>query len=249
MLDAEPPLVPIATSMNTDALLQRFHERASLSPEQPTDPDSLIGFFQNFRPDGRALADLFDDLELGDSAVGVSLADRLESLYQVAGDDRRPQGGRDAYFVVRGAKPIDPDVASDLATQWLVGVRELAIAVGDDEAVAALDPTPTIRVLEGSPPKHPKDDVEKSGLLRVMQQNVPSLVERLDVGPSAAVLRPAYYFIACDSVLRDYLMWPLYARASGQTDPMRPYFRLWSHGVKYRIFGESEVDLYLPRTS
>lgn len=234
--------------MNTDALLQRFHDRANLRPEQPTDPDSLIGFFQNFRPDGKALVDLFDDLELGGSEVGASLADRLESLYQVAGDDRRPQGGRDAYFVVRGPKPIDPDVAGDLATQWLVGIRDLAIAVGDEEAVAVLDPAPTVRVLEGSPPKHPKADDEKSGLLRVMQQNVPSLVERLDVGPSARVLRPAYYFIACDAMLRDYLMWPLYAKAAGHADPMRPYFRLWSHGVKYRIFGESELDLYLPRT-
>lgn len=235
--------------MNTDALLQRFHDRASLSPEQPTDPDSLIGFFQSFRPDGRALADLFDDLDLGGSDVGASLADRLESLYGVAGDDRRPQGGRDAYFVVRGAEPLDPDLAAKLATEWLIGVRELAAEVGDAEAVMALDPTPKIRVLEGSPPKHPKAEDEKSNLLRVMQQNVPTLVERLDAGSHPAALRPAYYFVACDSMLRDYLMWPLYAKSSGQADPMRAYFRLWSHGVKYRIFGETEVDLYLPRTA
>jgi hypothetical protein len=239
--------------MNTDALLRRFHEWANLAPEQPTDPDSLIGFFQNFRPDGKALEDLFDDLDLvgdleaGDSSLSGSLSDRLESLYEVAGDDRRPQGGRDAYFVVRGAKPIDPDVARDLATQWLTGVRDLAVAVDDAETVAALDPTPTFRVLEGGPPKHPKAEVEKSNLLRVMQLNVPALVEKLDVGPHPAVLRPAYYFVACDPMLRDYLMWPLYAAASGQADPMRPYFRLWSHGVKYRIFGDSEIDLYLPR--
>ena len=73
------------------------------------------------------------------------------------------------------------------------------------------------------------------------------MVERIDAGPYAEVLRPAYYFTACDTMLRDYLMWPLYAQASGLEDPLESYFELWRHGVKYRIFGETQVDLYLPR--
>jgi hypothetical protein len=48
-------------------------------------------------------------------------------------------------------------------------------------------------------------------------------------------------------MLRDYLMWPLYAEATGIADPLRAYFELWRQGVQYRIFGESQVDLYLPR--
>jgi hypothetical protein len=47
-------------------------------------------------------------------------------------------------------------------------------------------------------------------------------------------------------MLRDYLMWPFYGAASALDDPFAPYFELWRHGVKYRIFGETQVDLYLP---
>ncbi len=233
--------------MSTDTLFQRFHQRSGQSPEQPLDPESLIGFFQNFRPDGKALNDLFDGFDFGSSQMSAALAERLESLYQFAGDDRRPAGGRDAYFVVRSPSPLDPGVAHQLADQWLLNVRELAMSVGDLELVETLDPTPEIRVLEGSPPKHPKDENEKSTFLKAMQQNLPRLVEQLDAGPYPAVLRPAYYFIACDSILRDYLMWPLYAEAAGLDDPFLPYFRLWSHGVKYRIFEDAKMDLYLPR--
>lgn len=233
--------------MNTETLVQRFHDRMGTTAtgfDGPKfeGPDALIGFFQSFRPDGNALHDLFDDLEGGDG-----LQDRLASLYETAGDDRRPQGGRDAYFVVRRPAPLDPDLASDLAGRWLAGVRGLAESVGDSAVVDALDPAPRIRVLEGIAPKHPKNDDEKSSLLRVMQQNVPKMVEQLDVSPHAEALRPAYYFIACDEMLRDYLMWPLYAKASGQADPLQAYFRLWQHGVKYRIFTDDQIDIYLPR--
>ncbi len=116
----------------------------------------------------------------------------------------------------------------------------------DQSICEAFQPLPSIRVLEGTPPKHPKDDSEKSNLLRSIQDSA-SLVERIEAGPFPAALRPAYYFTACDPMLRDYLMWPLYAGATGLSDPLLPYFELWGHGVKYRIFGETQVDLYLPR--
>ncbi len=112
---------------------------------------------------------------------------------------------------------------------------------------------PAIRVLEGLPPKHPKAEAEKSPLLKSLQNQASTLLERIAADDSAAALRPAYYFVACDPMLRDYLMWPLYREPlhdlSQQpiADPFQPYFRLWTHGVKYRIFGDKQVDLYLPR--
>ncbi|QDT03162.1 hypothetical protein K227x_15440 [Rubripirellula lacrimiformis] len=234
--------------MNNEALIRKFHDHAALSPENPDDPDSLIGFFQTFRPDGKSLGPLLHDLDFGDPQIGPALAGRISELFQLAGDDRRPQGGRDAYFVVRNPQPLDPELASQWATQWLTNVRDLAISVGDSEVAMALDPLPSIRVLIGTPPKHPKDAAEKSNLLTMIQQNVAGLVEQLDAGPLPTTLRPAYYFIACDALLRDYLMWPFYEKASGHPDPFQPYFGLWQHGVKFRIFGDDQVDLYLPRT-
>jgi hypothetical protein len=229
--------------MSTESLLRRFHDLACVDPETAVDADSLIGFFQVFRPDGAAIAELYDDLEMG-----PELIDRLGRLYEAAGDDRRPQGGRDAYFVVRRPPPIDPDLAHSLAHQWLTGIGELALALGDPETHNLLNPVPKIRVLEGIPPKHPKDDDEKSPLLKVMQTAVPTLVERIDAGPYPGILRPAYYFTACDAMIRDYLMWPFYQAADRSLgDPHLPYFELWRHGVKYRIFRDDQIDLYLPR--
>jgi hypothetical protein len=228
--------------MSTEALIRRFHDLACVTPETTRDADSLIGFFQAFRPDGAGITDLYDDLDVGDALLA-----RLERLYMAAGDDRRPQGGRDAYFVIRTPPMIDPDEAGQLATLWLEGVRDLATSLGDAETAEVLNPMPRIRVLEGLPPKHPKEPTEKSVLLRTLQENASILVERIDAGPYAPILRPAYYFTACDTMLRDYLMWPLYAAPSGLDDPLESYFELWRHGVKYRIFGETQVDLYLPR--
>lgn len=233
-----------SATMNTEALIQRFHDRTGAEVPEIGDPDSLIGFFQNFRPDGKALDDLFGEL-----GAGPDLSERLASLYEVAGDDRRPQGGRDAYFVVRNPPALDPDLARQWGTDWLSGLRDIALSIGDQAMADALDPVPSIRVLEGIPPKHPKIDVEKCNLLQKLQINGEQIVDRIEAGSHPAALRPAYYFIACDAMLRDYLMWPLYASASGHADPLLPYFHLWRHGVKWRVFQDEQVDLYLPRST
>ncbi len=228
--------------MTTEAIIRRFHELAGSGPDTALDADSLIGFFQTFRPDGAAIAGLYSELDVGDA-----LHERLDRLFSASGDDRRPEGGRDAYFVVRNPPPLDPDLAGQLGRSWIEGLRELAISLGDSVTADVLSPTPMVRVLEGLPPKHPKSDAEKSQLLCAVKDEASKLVLRIDAGPYPPILRPAYYFTACDSMLRDYLMWPLYAGPSGLKDPLEPYFELWRHGVKYRIFGETQVDLYLPR--
>jgi hypothetical protein len=230
-------------TMTSAALIERCHQFANSDPEE-LNADSLIGFFQLFRPDGAALSGLFDQLEAGEQ-----LHARLEQLYASTGDDRRPSGGRDAYFVVRRPPAIDSDQATELGQRWLSRLAKLAEQLGDQQLADALTPLPKFRVLEGQAPKHPKAEQEKSALLKSLQAGAAELLQRIEAGPHAADLRPAYYFIACDTMLRDYLMWPLYAAALGETiaDPFEPYFRLWQHGIKYRIFGNDQVDLYLPR--
>ena len=229
--------------MTPEDLIQRCHDLIGSVPEDadPSNGESLIGFFQSFRPDGMALQGMFDGI-----SVGADLQKRLDQLFTAAGDDRRPEGGRDAYFVIRKPEPLDPTVASELTQQWLEGIRKFAEGVDAPTILAALEPELKVRVLEGIPPKHPKDDMEKSDLLKAILQDSSLLTEKVDAGPLPGILRPAYYFTACDAMLRDYLMWPFYAKATGLTDPLAPYFELWRHRVKYRIFGETQIDLYLP---
>ncbi|KAA1259437.1 hypothetical protein LF1_19690 [Rubripirellula obstinata] len=242
----------VETKMDTEQLILQLHGRAGTHPEESVDADSLIGFFQSFRPDGIKESRLFAGLELfnrNDSSdvVAEGLDDRLTQLFDVAGNHYRPGGGKDAYFVVRNPAPIDPELVERLARELLGNLAELATTVGDAETATVLESNPRIRVLEGLPPKHPRSDDEKTAFLRMMQEDVPSLVTRLDVSGIAKALRPAYYFIACDPLLRDHLMWPMYSQAAGMDDPFEPYFQLWKHGVKYRIFQEDQVDFYLPR--
>ncbi|MGI9467227.1 MAG: apolipoprotein acyltransferase [Rubripirellula sp.] len=229
--------------MTPEQLIQRCHDLIGSVPEDadPSNGESLIGFFQSFRPDGLALQGIFDGIP-----VATELQTRLDNLFIAAGNDRRPEGGRDAYFVIRKPEPLDPTVASELTQQWLDGIRQFAKTMNVSTILDALQPDVKVRVLEGIPPKHPKDDAEKSNLLKAVQQDTSHLVEKVDAGPLPAILRPAYYFTACDAMLRDYLMWPFYANATGLADPLAPYFELWRHRAKYRIFGESQIDLYLP---
>ena len=237
--------------LTSEDLIEKCHQLAR-SDSKELDADSLIGFFQAFRPDGEGLSGLFDHLEDEQELLG-----RLGAVYAAAGDGRRGDGSRDAYFVVRNPPAIEPEDAADLANRWLGGLCALALHLKDDVLTQTLDPIPDVRVLEGLPPKHPKAQSERSKLLRSLQDEADTLLQRVDGGnATAAALGSAYYFVACDSMLRDYLMWPLYADMISEqggdqavADPFEPYFQLWRHGVKYRIFDDRQVSLYLPRKS
>lgn len=231
--------------LTAENLIQKCHALARTEADV-MDADSLIGFFQIFRPDPAGLTGLFEHLD-----VEPQLHQRLDQLYTAAGDGRRGDGSFDAYFIVRQPPAIDPDQAQQLAQTWLHRLGHLARRCGETALADALDPVPTIRVLEGLAPKHPKGD-ERCRLLKAIKDQASQLLQRHDDQNSTAdALRPAYYFIACDAMLRDYLMWPLHSGSFGgdeeTPDPFEPYFQLWCHGIKYRIFGDRQVDLYLPR--
>ncbi|MEM8913235.1 MAG: apolipoprotein acyltransferase [Planctomycetota bacterium] len=204
--------------------------------------DAFVGFFQSFRPDGLGLSDVFDGLPMADD-----LQARLTRLFDVAGDDRRPRGGRDAYFVVRRPQRVDPDQIQAAGDDWLRRLTRLAVECDDVDLSDRLRGVRRVRLLEGAAPKSPKEDCDKTGLFRAFDSDIPTLAGRSANSPIAESLRTPYYFITCDPHLRDYLMWPLYASHHRTEDPFEPYFDLWRHGVKFRIYREDQIDLYMPR--
>ena len=222
-------------------LIDRFREHAGVDPSVADNEEALIGFFQNYRPDGLALSNLYDDLPHAEE-----LSRRVDRLFAVAGEDRRPQGGRDAYFVVRKAVLLSAAKVESHGRRWLSELATLGRALNQDAAVATLDPCPAIRVLQGVAPKHPKPDQGRTKILRTLLEGVPKWTEHLVDHPDADQLRRVFYFIACDPHLRDYLMWPLYADHIARPDPFSDYFELWRHRIKFRSFKEGQVDFYLP---
>lgn len=229
-------------------ILRQMCDAVGLPHDRALEEDVFVGFFQSFRPDGTGLAGVFEGLSAADD-----LHERLEDLFEAAGDDRRPQGGRDAYFVVRKPAEIAPKLVEMAGTQWVSRLAQFAKELGHTEAADTLSKVETIRVLEGIPPKHPKQEHDKSNLLRLLKDQAPQWLKewgQTKVAPShqiAESLLPAFYFINCDPMLRDYLMWPLYRESLSVAEPMEPYFQLWKHGVKWRVYQETQVDLYMPR--
>lgn len=217
------------------------------------DSETLVGAFQKFRPDGKSLHKVFERAPFGDAIM-----ERLRKVYEITGEARRSDGMSDAFFIVRNPAKIDPTEALEVATLFFNQLHQLAIHNDIPELTSVLDPLPTIRIMEGKAPKNPKADSEKSQLLHAMQKQAPTVIDKflgeqiasaslLPEQAFAKFLGPALYFVACDPFLRDYLLWPLVAECSVLDDPFEPYFWLWQHGAKFRIFNNNQIDFYFPR--
>lgn len=234
--------------MDQQQLLDRCQTAANgLNPAQTSDhawgPEDAIGFFQSLRPHGKELAEVFRHVPHGEE-----LEARLLKVYKIAGEPLRPDGNKDAYFIVRNPIQLAPDTVKQAAHRWLENLSKLNRQVGDGSLSELLEANPLVRVLEGQPPKHPKKSDERSELLVQMlgfsERNIQPLQPP---NATALVLRQACYFIACDAALCDYLLWPVYRTLVNFEDPFEPYFTLWTGGVKYRIFNNHTIDFYMPR--
>lgn len=230
------------SEIDTVEFCQRLCEIAG-HPTDPENPDSLVGILQKFRPEGREVKSIFEGIPEGEA-----IASRLMQVFEVAGNPARSDGMRDAFFLVRHPKKAKVSEIVESAENFFLGLRNLALENDLKDVACQLEPIPTIRVVEGLAPKHPKADNEKSKLLKAIQTQGPRVTDaNARRCQFASLLRAAFYFLSCDAFLRDYLLWPFYELDAETKDPYAPYFHLWKHGVKYRIFGEQQVDLYLPR--
>ncbi len=158
---------------------------------------------------------------------------------------------QDAYFIVRNPPMLEAQAAERLGQAFVAGLSQICKQLGINDGSQLFDKPPSVRVLEGKAPKHPRKREEHCELLRLMNEIIPGAVDGLFKEESlGAQLSEALYFIACDRLLRDYLRWPLLASqepsASGN-DVLASYFELWRHGIKYRAFNNEQIDLYLPR--
>lgn len=213
-----------------------------------TDPKSLIGLIQAFRPGG--LPEIDSLLAL---PGGPEFAGRLQEAFDAVASSARPDSMKDAYFVIRNPPLVDTATLAGHANRFIASVAAVAQAM-EGSSVQFAD-LPDVRILEGKPPKHPRAASEKSELLNVFQTGVPAFIDgrfaHAGASDSRVVgrqLAEALYFVACDSWLREYLRLPLLGGLSDPADQASAaYFQLWRHGVKYRIFSNHRVDFYLPR--
>jgi len=143
------------------AHFSRLISVASGHAVDPDDSETLVGAFQKFRPSGKSLEKVFER-----APCGEAIMERLLKVYETTGEARRSDGMSDAFFIVRNPAKIDPSEALTIAKDFFGQLHQLALENNVAELNSVLNPLPTIRIIEGKAPKHPKADLEKSALLQ-----------------------------------------------------------------------------------
>jgi len=202
--------------------LKQWARIAGIPETQVSTRDDLTGLFQRFRPNGEGVEAVLRGLVRGDEVLG-----RLLALYQATANSYRPS---DAYFVVRRERPMPASVA-EIAREHFAAMALIARAMGEAELEGVLrgvspelidEPTSTDEAM-------PDDDAPEVWLHDVVFDYMSGLSP---VESDVFLLDEAFYSVANDLYLKNFLMWPLYEGASETSDPFGPYFRLWSQGVR-----------------
>jgi hypothetical protein len=196
--------------------------------------DELVGFFQAFRPNGDGLSKAFEGVEKADQILP-----RLYEIYR-ATTDGYPE---DAYFVVRKPASLSKKHALDLAKTHLRNFEAIGKEIGHNDLVRFLQPGHRVEILGGERPLR-SEQCDAEIYFDEMATDI--ILSLSPLKSQALLLREALYNVACDTYIRDYILWPLYQRSTSVVDLLGPYFNLWKHGVGICIESHQLLKLYVP---
>jgi hypothetical protein len=210
--------------------LERLAYWRSLAVDAGADPGSapwtdeyrLFGYFDCFRPDGQGAERVFADVVCGDEIL-----DRLRQVYACTKESFQTY----MYFIVTRPAPATSEKLIELTTRHLENLRQIAQGFDKPELVELLEPVPQIVLTHEPEPDRRLPDFSSPGTHAY--EVVGDWFRSLEPCPSdAQLLHEAFYSIACDYNIAQYLLWPLYRQSTEIVDPFAPYFDLWTHGAR-----------------
>jgi hypothetical protein len=179
--------------------------------------DNLLALFHQFRPDGEGVERVFADIPSGDRYLA-----RLRAVYAITCGEG---WANDLYFNVRPLPAWTSQELRSIGLRFVTELRGLAARIGGQELSAYLS-----RVSDVEVASHDQLDRHHVDNLLVHETVGDWLIGVTDWADPVARLREAYYGIACDYWLANYLSWPYFERWHGP-DAFQPYFELWRRGV------------------
>jgi hypothetical protein len=228
--------------MDNSTFFNRCKELSGDASRRRWTAHDLAGFFQYFRPDGKALEGLFHDIP-----AGVDVYKRLQKIYRATAAASQGPQGIDAYFTIRNPEPAPIGDLARYATAQLTNWRQMAAQINQQELVDLLTPIPEIKIVAGSPPVLDPSDTESLDVfIYDVQTNWHITLEPLC--SHSVWMREAFYTMACDSYLARYVTWPWYQSSSSIKDPFQRYFHLWLHGAELRCPSPDEITLFVRST-
>ncbi len=199
------------------------------------DEDQFYGYFGCFRPEGKGVESVFAGVVGGDEVV-----QRLRKVYAATNESY----GSAMYFVVRKPFPATHQEVEDLTRKHLERVRLIAEAFGNSELVKLSASDPVIEIKCEHRPNGPRDYNSPETLVYDVVCDWFGGIHAVE--SEILLLREAFYSMACDYYIADYVMWPLYRHGTEVDEAFEPYFELWRRGAQPFFGKPGLITVYLP---
>jgi len=190
---------------------------------------ALYGFFQRFRPGGDDLERVFSNISNGEKYLS-----RLKPIF----DPKNANTGDrvDMYFIVRVPDESDESKIIGFGKEYFARLVRLATII-DDKSLSEYLSSIT-EVVIGRDMKYKLGTDQYAIVYHVI---LDWIIEERNFDDPIYQLDEAYYSIACDPWLQNYLMWPQF-EGKGFEDVFEPYYWLWKSGYEC-YFMEGKIIL------
>lgn len=183
--------------------------------------DNLFGMFQSFMPNGEGVEKVFEPFPRKEEYL-----QRIEGVFTSTKNSvsqTLSEGMVPAYFVPRTAVISEAELVK-MGEALIATFKTFAEHIGHEEMLEILDKTKSVRVVDTDirTSESEEHEIISDVILEWTQEN-------RDYDEPVEILSEAYYSIACDYWLADYLQYPRFSDKP-PVDFLEPYFTLWKNG-------------------
>jgi hypothetical protein len=215
----------------SDELLERCRKHLGLKSRKKLTDHDIAALFQQFRPSGDGLQEIYAGVE-----HGPEIARRLAAAMQVDGTTRG------STLSANNRQPVTGKEAIELVKSYCKNVHELAREMDDPELAERFTASKFV-LRAGQRDSYTLNPATNDAIERL--RNALFNVFYESVSP-AGVLSVAVRRVVGQRILPFYIEWPLCAVRFQTSEPLAPLFQIWQRNVAWRLADGGVVEVFMP---
>lgn len=217
--------------MNQTVLFKRCQQIAGA--QQKLNRVGLAGFLNRFRPTGRGLSKLYQDVPHGPEIV-----QRIKAVMKIDGTNSGP------HLRVNDPLQVTPSQALAIVEKFHRNMRQWGEEIEDEDVGRFFTTELKINIKQSRRKTFPVSSQMNMAMWSLQGSTYYAIEDCASSSTSAAVMYDAVISLCHDTLLMHYVQWPAFAHCFKTKDPFQPWFDMWRRRITWRLEKGNVVNVF-----